>query len=205
MYRPLHISLVGPPGVGKSTVGTSLARELEGGFVEEDPSVHHCLAPFLRDPRRWSGLNHVDFMIEKLRVQTTIAARLPVVQEVDFEYARAVWSPALRSLGYLSPCDEAVIDRLGLLSEVLEISRPNVYLVLRADKAELEARVTTRARVSEASAVGFFDLCVAVLEQEDSFLSSVPVPSLVVDTTNASPTEVVVHVSRMLHRLQADF
>jgi deoxyadenosine/deoxycytidine kinase len=171
------------PGVGKSTLIESLRAKATSSVYLEEPRDYPFLELFLAEPRRWAFSHQIQFIITKLRQQARIKIeRAPALQEMDALASHHLWTPALRSLGWISATEEHALEDLFALAHSPElVSIPTHYVILTAPLEALQRRTTERGRGFETPTRDFVRLLGALHDSLVTFTSMLPASHLVLN------------------------
>jgi deoxyadenosine/deoxycytidine kinase len=150
--EPVVIGVMGPIGVGKSTISKILGKRLGIPVIEEDFPLNPFLERFYENPRRWSYLSQTWFFIKKIEQLNghnfSQSQLIDPAVEMDFTYAQTLYQ-----LGLMGSHEFRLYK--NMFSEIYDlkkekgIKKPDIFLVVNAPYSVLEKRIRKRGRPFE--------------------------------------------------------
>jgi deoxyadenosine/deoxycytidine kinase len=142
------IGIIGPMGVGKSTLSQILAERLNIERVEEKFPENPFLEKFYADPVRWSFDCQFRFMLDKIsqlkELDKTKSVILDPGLEMDFIYALTH-----QRMGWMKPEELDLYMSAASALKQFKIKEPDVILRIHAPIEVLRRRIAKRGRSFE--------------------------------------------------------
>ncbi|MFZ5863484.1 MAG: deoxynucleoside kinase [Nitrospirota bacterium] len=178
--EPKYLVVEGPIGVGKTSLVTLLAEQLNGTAILEESENNPFLVRFYRDQRRWAFQTQLFFLLSRYRQQDEMAQHdlFSSVTITD------VFLPKDRIFAVLNltPDEMVLYDQVyGLLRS--RLPKPDLVIYLHAETDALMRRVKQRGREYEK------DITWEYLDElgrayNEFFFSYNDTPLLVIQTTD---------------------
>lgn len=178
--EPKYLVVEGPIGVGKTSLVTLLAEQLNGTAILEESENNPFLVRFYRDRRRWAFQTQLFFLLSRYRQQEEMAQH-ELFSNVTIT---DVFLPKDRifALLNLTPDEMVLYDQVyGMLRS--RLPKPDLVIYLHAETDALMRRVKQRGREYEQ------DLTWEYLDElsrsyNEFFFSYDDTPLLVIQTTD---------------------
>ncbi len=147
------MGIVGPTGVGKSTISKILGEKLGVSVIEENFTQNPFLERFYEDPKLWSYKSQTWFFEEKIkqlrRVNFSQSQIIDPAIEMDFIYAQTLYQ-----IGFMEQREFTQYKELfGVLYNNVQtekgVKKPDVFIVVNASCDVLEKRIRKRGRSFE--------------------------------------------------------
>lgn len=163
--RPdLTIGILGPIGVGKSTLSKELGRRLGVLAVEEDFGDNPHLPNFYKDPWRYAYICQTWFLshkIEQVRNINGISAVIDPDEEMDELYAETLFR-----MKYMDPREWGLYQtECAVLKDIARVKRSDMFVVIDAPTPVLVERIRRRGRPYELLMLNNFPNYLDVLAQ----------------------------------------
>ena len=176
---PRYLVVEGPIGVGKTSLVTLLATELDGTPVLEETEDNPFLIRFYRDRRRWAFQTQLFFLLSRYRQQEELAQQ-DLFSRVTITDSFLPKDRIFASLN-LSPDEMVLYDQVyGLLR--LRLPKPDLVIYLHAETEVLMQRVKQRGREYEKE-LSWEYLNELNHAYNDFFFGYTETPLLVIQTT----------------------
>lgn len=147
--RPVTIGILGPIGVGKSTLSAVLSEKLGLIHVEEKFPMNPFLAKFYEDPRRWSFKSQVWFLEQKINQLVNLDHGESHLLDPALEMDR-IFAKTLARIGYMDEGEYKVYDDLfNTWVKEKKIKHPDLYIRMGASLPTLRLRIAKRGRPFE--------------------------------------------------------
>ena len=144
----ITIGVIGPMGVGKSTLSQILAERLNIERVEEKFPDNPFLEDFYADPVRWSFDSQFRFMLDKIsqlrELDKTKSVILDPCLEMDFIYALTH-----QRMGWMKQEELDLYMSAASALKQFKIKEPDVILRIHAPIEVLRKRIAKRGRSYE--------------------------------------------------------
>jgi deoxyguanosine kinase len=146
MAEPGYIAIEGVIGVGKTTLATILAGQLEAQLKVEEVEENPFLAKFYDDMRGYAFQTQIFFLLSRYRQQVELTQASLFAQQVVSDYIFA----KDKIFAYINLNDDelALYERLVRILEK-DIARPDVVVYLQASTDALMERIGKRGRPFE--------------------------------------------------------
>jgi deoxyguanosine kinase len=146
MAEPGYIAIEGVIGVGKTTLATILAGQLEAQLKAEEVEENPFLAKFYDDMRGYAFQTQIFFLLSRYRQQVELTQASLFAQQVVSDYIFA----KDKIFAYINLNDDelALYERLVRILEK-DIARPDVVVYLQASTDVLMERIGKRGRPFE--------------------------------------------------------
>lgn len=142
------IGILGPIGVGKSTLSRELGRRLGIPAVEEDFGDNPHLPKFYKDPWRYAYICQTWFSAHKIQQVKTVNGISAVIdpdEEMDGVYAETLFR-----LEYMDSREwELYQSQRAVLKEIAGIKKSDMFVVVEAPTSVLVERIRRRGRPYE--------------------------------------------------------
>ncbi len=149
----LIIGVVGPIGVGKSTISRILGERLGASVVEENFGRNPFLERFYDDPKLWSYKSQTWFFAEKVKqLRSLDFSKSQIIDpalEMDFIYAQTLHRIGFMETPEFNLYKTAFEDIYNLLQKEKGVRKPDIFLVLNAPIKVLEKRIRERGHPYE--------------------------------------------------------
>jgi deoxyadenosine/deoxycytidine kinase len=146
--KDLRIGIVGPMGVGKSTLAGLLLDQFGPEVITESFQQNPFLAGFYKEPRRYSFKSQMWFLVDKVKALSGYSPRGGIIDptlEMDKAYAEAQYR-----LGMMNEAEWDLYCMLfETLSSVSTVPSPDLFVSVKAPAEVLQQRIRTRGRVYE--------------------------------------------------------
>ncbi len=178
--EPKYLVVEGPIGVGKTSLVTLLAEQLNGAPILEESENNPFLVRFYRDRRRWAFQTQLFFLLSRYRQQEEMAQH-DLFSNVTITDVFLPKDRIFASLN-LTPDEFVLYDQIyGLLRS--RLPKPDLVIYLHAETDALMRRVKQRAREYEQ------DMTWEYLDElsrsyNEFFFSYNDTPLLVIQTTD---------------------
>jgi deoxyadenosine/deoxycytidine kinase len=177
---PKYLVVEGPIGVGKTSLVTLLADQLNGTPILEESENNPFLVRFYRDRRRWAFQTQMFFLLSRYRQQEEMAQH-ELFSNVTITDVFLPKDRIFASLN-LTPDELVLYDQVyGLLRS--RLPKPDLVIYLHAETDALMRRVKQRGREYEQ------DMTWEYLDElsrayNEFFFSYTDTPLLVIQTTD---------------------
>jgi deoxyguanosine kinase len=177
---PKYLVVEGPIGVGKTSLVTLLAEQLNGTAILEESENNPFLVRFYRDRRRWAFQTQLFFLLSRYRQQEEMAQH-ELFSSVTITDVFLPKDRIFASLN-LTPDELVLYDQIyGLLRS--RLPKPDLVIYLHAETDALMGRVKQRGREYEQ------DMTWEYLDElsrayNEFFFSYTDTPLLVIQTTD---------------------
>jgi deoxyadenosine/deoxycytidine kinase len=177
---PKYLVVEGPIGVGKTSLVTLLAEQLNGTSILEESENNPFLVRFYRDRRRWAFQTQLFFLLSRYRQQEEMAQH-ELFSNVTITDVFLPKDRIFASLN-LTPDELVLYDQIyGLLRS--RLPKPDLVIYLHAETDALMRRVKQRGREYEQ------DMTWEYLDElsrayNEFFFSYSDTPLLVIQTTD---------------------
>jgi deoxyguanosine kinase len=143
MAEPGYIAIEGVIGVGKTTLATILAGQLEAQLKVEEVEENPFLAKFYDDMRGYAFQTQIFFLLSRYRQQVELTQASLFAQKVVSDYIFA----KDKIFAYINLNDDelALYERLVRILEK-DIARPDIVVYLQASTDVLMERIGKRGR-----------------------------------------------------------
>jgi deoxyadenosine/deoxycytidine kinase len=149
----ITIGILGPTGVGKSTLSKVLGEGLDVFVVEEKFPKNPYLEPFYENPKKWSFKSQMWFFAEKLvQLRELDFKKSQIIDpaiEMDLIYAQTLHRINFMESREFGLYQTAFGEIYGNLQRDGRIRKPDIFLVLNAPFDVLERRIMDRGRPYE--------------------------------------------------------
>ena len=178
--EPKYLVVEGPIGVGKTSLVTLLAEQLNGTPILEESENNPFLVRFYRDRRRWAFQTQMFFLLSRYRQQEEMAQH-ELFSNVTITDVFLPKDRIFASLN-LTPDELVLYDQVyGLLRS--RLPKPDLVIYLHAETDALMRRVKQRGREYEQ------DMTWEYLDElsrayNEFFFSYTDTPLLVIQTTD---------------------
>jgi deoxyadenosine/deoxycytidine kinase len=178
--EPKYLVVEGPIGVGKTSLVTLLAEQLNGTPILEESENNPFLVRFYRDRRRWAFQTQMFFLLSRYRQQEEMAQH-ELFSNVTITDVFLPKDRIYASLN-LTPDELVLYDQVyGLLRS--RLPKPDLVIYLHAETDALMRRVKQRGREYEQ------DMTWEYLDElsrayNEFFFSYTDTPLLVIQTTD---------------------
>jgi deoxyadenosine/deoxycytidine kinase len=178
--EPKYLVVEGPIGVGKTSLVTLLAEQLNGTPILEESENNPFLVRFYRDRRRWAFQTQMFFLLSRYRQQEEMAQH-ELFSNVTITDVFLPKDRIFASLN-LTPDELVLYDQIyGLLRS--RLPKPDLVIYLHAETDALMRRVKQRGREYEQ------DMTWEYLDElsrayNEFFFSYTDTPLLVIQTTD---------------------
>ncbi len=178
--EPKYLVVEGPIGVGKTSLVTLLAEQLNGTAILEESENNPFLIRFYRDRRRWAFQTQLFFLLSRYRQQEEMAQH-DLFSNVTITDVFLPKDRIFASLN-LTPDELVLYDQIyGLLRS--RLPKPDLVIYLHAETDALMRRVKQRGREYEQ------DMTWEYLDElsrayNEFFFSYNDTPLLVIQTTD---------------------
>jgi deoxyadenosine/deoxycytidine kinase len=175
-----YLVVEGPIGVGKTSLVTLLAEQLNGNPILEESENNPFLVRFYRDRRRWAFQTQMFFLLSRYRQQEEMAQH-ELFSNVTITDVFLPKDRIFASLN-LTPDELVLYDQVyGLLRS--RLPKPDLVIHLHAETDALMRRVKQRGREYEQ------DMTWEYLDElsrayNEFFFSYTDTPLLVIQTTD---------------------
>jgi deoxyadenosine/deoxycytidine kinase len=175
-----YLVVEGPIGVGKTSLVTLLAEQLNGNPILEESENNPFLVRFYRDRRRWAFQTQMFFLLSRYRQQEEMAQH-ELFSNVTITDVFLPKDRIFASLN-LTPDELVLYDQVyGLLRS--RLPKPDLVIYLHAETDALMRRVKQRGREYEQ------DMTWEYLDElsrayNEFFFSYTDTPLLVIQTTD---------------------
>lgn len=144
--EPKYLVVEGPIGVGKTSLVTLLAEQLNGTPILEESENNPFLVKFYRDRRRWAFQTQLFFLLSRYRQQEEMAQH-ELFSNVTITDVFLPKDRIFASLN-LTPDELVLYDQIyGLLRS--RLPKPDLVIYLHAETNALMQRVKQRGREYE--------------------------------------------------------
>ncbi|MBI5234462.1 MAG: deoxynucleoside kinase [Deltaproteobacteria bacterium] len=148
MERTRYIAVEGPIGVGKTSLATLLAKEMNGATLLEECDANPFLPRFYGDPKKYAFQAQLFFLLSRYQQQKDLAQQDLFAMTVIADYIFA----KDRIFAYLNLNE----NELGLYEQVYRlldarIIKPDLVIYLRATTDVLFERIEKRHKDFESS------------------------------------------------------
>ena len=195
----ITIGMLGPTGVGKSTLSKILGEDLEVSVVEEKIPKNLYLEPFYENPKKWSFKSQMWFFAEKLaQLRELDFGKSQIIDpaiEMDLIYAQTLHRINFMESREFGLYQTAFDEIYGNLQRDGRIKKPDIFLVLNAPFDVLERRIRDRGRPFELKMLKNYpsylsnlrrnveafagERCIYIDAGNDSFISEVRMDNLI--------------------------
>lgn len=177
--EPKYLVVEGPIGVGKTSLVTLLAEQLNGTPILEESENNPFLVKFYRDRRRWAFQTQLFFLLSRYRQQEEMAQH-ELFSNVTITDVFMPKDRIFASLN-LTPDELVLYDQIyGLLRS--RLPKPDLVIYLHAETNALMQRVKQRGREYEQEMTWEY-LDELSRAYNEFFFSYTDTPLLVIQTT----------------------
>jgi deoxyadenosine/deoxycytidine kinase len=177
--EPKYLVVEGPIGVGKTSLVTLLAEQLNGTPILEESENNPFLVKFYRDRRRWAFQTQLFFLLSRYRQQEEMAQH-ELFSNVTITDVFLPKDRIFASLN-LTPDELVLYDQIyGLLRS--RLPKPDLVIYLHAETNALMQRVKQRGREYEQEMTWEY-LDELSRAYNEFFFSYTDTPLLVIQTT----------------------
>lgn len=149
----LTIGIIGPVGVGKSTISGILSERFNIKHVEENFPDNPFLKKFYKDPRKWSFHSQYRFLLDKVeQIRTLDPTKSKIIDpELDMDL---IYALTHQKLEYMNADQGALYFKTySIMREEFKIKDPDITLRLYAPIEVLVERIKKRDRPFEKGIV----------------------------------------------------
>jgi deoxyadenosine/deoxycytidine kinase len=195
---PKYLVVEGPIGVGKTSLVTLLAEQLNGKAILEESENNPFLLRFYKDRRRWAFQTQLFFLLSRYRQQEEMAQH-ELFSNVTITDVFLPKDRIFASLN-LSPDELVLYDQVyGLLRG--RLPNPDLVIYLHAETDVLMQRVNQRGREYEKE-LSWEYLDALNRAYNEFFFAYADTPLLVIQTTAIDFVKIPSDLSALIRQIR---
>ena len=199
--NPTYIAIEGNIGVGKTTLASLLAKELNASLILEEFADNPFLHKFYENPAQYAFSLELSFMAERYKQQKEKIKQQDLFEQyyvADYMFSKSLLFAKMN-------LNEHEFNLFNKIYDIIQYPnlQPNLLIFLNASIDKLQQNIKTRNRQYEQSISNEYLL--KIQESYIQFIKQHQIKTIFVDVTNADFLNNKTHLTALIKLINTKF